>query len=66
VAAIEAVADQVVDEEVDQEVDQEMRARSPNAHTAKWTIIPLNHGGREVNPKTTETPAIQTPPGTTN
>jgi len=62
-----AVADEVADAEVDEETD----ARSTNAHTAKWTIIPPKHAERESTLKTTQTPAVQTPavqtpPGTTN
>jgi hypothetical protein len=64
---IMAVADEVADAEVDEETD----ARSTNAHTAKWTIIPPKHAERERTLKTTQTPvvhtpAVQTPPGTTN
>jgi len=62
VAEIVAMADEVVDAEVDEETD----ARSTNGHTAKWTIIPPKHAERESTLKTTQTPAVQTPPGTTN
>ena len=56
----------MADELADEVVDEEMDARSTNAHTAKWTIFPLKHAERETTLKTTQTPAIQTPPGTTN
>jgi hypothetical protein len=51
------VADVVADAEVDEETD----ARSTNAHTAKWTIIPPKHAEKENTLK-----AIQIPPGTTS
>jgi len=60
IAEIVAEADKVADAEVDKETD----ARSTNAHTAKWTIIPPKHVERENALKTTT--AIQTPPGTIN
>jgi hypothetical protein len=55
-AEIMVVADKVADAEVDEETD----ARSTNAHTAKWTIIPPKHAERESTLKTTHTPAVQT------
>jgi hypothetical protein len=61
-----AVAVAVADEVADAEVDEEMDDRSTNAHTAKWTIIPPKHAERESTLKTIQTPASQTPPGTTN
>jgi hypothetical protein len=53
-----AVALAVVDEVADAEVDEETDARSTNAHTAKWTIIPPKHAENESTLK-----AIQIPPG---
>jgi len=50
-----AMADQVADAEVDEETD----ARSTNANTAKCTIIPPKHVGKESMLK-----EIQIPPGT--
>jgi hypothetical protein len=67
VAEIVAVADEVADTDAVEETD----ARSTNAHTAKWTIIPPKHAESESTLKTTQTPvvqtpAVQTPPGTMN
>jgi len=61
VAEIEAVADEVADEVPDAAVDEETDARSTNAHTAKWTIIPPKNAEKESTLK-----AIQVPPGTTS
>jgi len=58
-----AVAVAVADEVEDEEADEEIEARSTNAHTAKWTIIPPKNAERENRLKTTT--AIQTPPATT-
>jgi hypothetical protein len=52
-----AVADKVADAEVAVETD----ARSTNAHTAQWTIIPPKHAEKEHTLK-----AIQIPPGKTS
>jgi hypothetical protein len=60
VVEIVAVADKVTDEVEDAETD----ARSTNAHTATWTIIPRKHAERENALKMTM--AIQTLPGTTS
>jgi len=60
------VAVTVADEVADAEVDEEMDARSTNAHTAKWTMIPPKQAERESTLKTSQTPVIQTPPGMTN
>jgi len=57
VAVAVAVADEVADSEVDKETD----ARSTNAHTAKWTIIPPKHAEKENTVK-----AIQILAGTTS
>jgi hypothetical protein len=46
--------------------DEETNARSTNAHTAKWTIIPPKHAERESTLKMTQTPAVHTVPGMTN
>jgi len=56
VAEIVAVADDVTEEVADEETD----ARSTNAYTAKWTIIPPKHAERENALETTT--AIETPP----
>jgi hypothetical protein len=61
VAEIVVVAVAVADEVADAEVDEETDARSTNAHTAKWTIIPPKHAEKESTLK-----AIQIPPGTTS
>ena len=53
------VALTVADEVADAEVDPETDARSTNAHTAQWTIIPPKHAEKESTLK-----AIQIPPGT--
>jgi len=66
VTEIMGVAKAVVDEVAGKEVDEETDARSTNAHTAKWTIIPPKHAERESTLKMTPTQAIQTPPGMTN
>jgi hypothetical protein len=57
VAVAVAVGDEVADAEVDEETD----ARSTNAHTAKWTIIPPKHAEKKSTLK-----AIQIPPGMTS
>jgi hypothetical protein len=59
-ADIVAVADEVTDEEA----EEATYARSTNADTGKWTIIPLKHVESENALKLT--PAIQTRPGTTS
>jgi hypothetical protein len=41
-------------------VNAKMDARSTNVQTAKWTIIPPKHAGRECTLNTTQTMAIQT------
>jgi len=64
VAVAVAMADEVADEEADEENDEEKDARSTNAHTAKWTIIPPKHAKRENTLKTTI--VIQIPPGMTS
>jgi hypothetical protein len=51
IAAV-AMADEVADEEINEKTD----ARSKNAHTAKWTIIPPKHAEGEHTVKTTKTP----------
>jgi len=64
VAEIVAVA--VVDEVVDAEVDEETDARSTNAHTAKWTIIPPRHAEKESILKVIQiTPGIKSGHATT-
>jgi hypothetical protein len=62
VAVAVAVADEVAGAELDEETD----TRGTKANTAKWTIIPPKHAERESTLKTTQTPVVQTPPGTTN
>jgi hypothetical protein len=57
-----AIAHEVADEEVDDETE----ARGTNTHAEKWTIIPPKHAKRESTVKTTQTPAIQSPPETSN
>jgi len=61
----DVVADKVADKEAenvaDAEVDEETDARSTNAHTAKWAIIPPKHVEKE-----SMLIAIQIPPGTTS
>jgi hypothetical protein len=44
VAELFAMPDEVMDEVADEETD----TRSTKAHPAKWTIIPLKHGAREM------------------
>jgi hypothetical protein len=61
VAEIVALEDEVVDGLPDSVVDDETDARSTNAHTAKWTIIPPKHVEKESTLK-----VIQIPPGTTS
>ena len=63
VAEIVVAAAAVANEVADQEEDDETDARSTHAHTSKWTIIPPKHAERESTLKTTQTPAIHTPPG---
>jgi len=55
-AVAAAVADKMADVATD--------ARSTNAHTAKWTIIPPKHAKRDDALKTST--AIQAPPGMTS
>jgi hypothetical protein len=50
----------------DEKVLKETHARSTNAHTAKWKLIPPKYVGRECSLKTTQTPARQSPPATMN
>jgi hypothetical protein len=56
---VEIVAMAMQDGVADAEVDEETDARSTNAHTTKWTIIPHKHAENENTRK-----AIQIPPGT--
>jgi hypothetical protein len=60
-AVADKVADKVADEVADAEVEEETDARSTNAHTGKWTIIPPKHAEKESTLK-----GIQIPPGTTS
>jgi hypothetical protein len=62
----EIVAVPVPGEVADEKVDEETDARRTNSHTAKWTTIPPKHAEEESALKTTQTTAIQTPPGMTS
>ena len=60
-AVADKVADKVADNVADAEVDEDTDARRTNAHTAKWTIVPLKHAEKECM-----LDATQIPPGTTS
>jgi hypothetical protein len=58
---MEILAVAVADMVADVEVDEETNARSTNAHTAKWTIIPPKQAEKGISLK-----AIPIPPQTTS
>jgi hypothetical protein len=61
-----AVALPMVDEVADKEMDKATDARTTNAHTCKWTIIPLKHMEKGSTLTMTQSLVKQTPPGMTN